>query len=41
MVRRPADRLGGSSLLDLVFAGRHQEVREAVAAIFHLRRIQP
>jgi len=41
VVRRPADRLGGSSLLDLVFAGRHQEVREAVVTIFDLRRIQP
>jgi transposase-like protein len=41
VVRRPAAALGGRSLLDLAFEGRHGELREAVAAMFDLRRIQP
>jgi hypothetical protein len=41
VVRRPADNLGGRSLLDLAFDGRHSEVREAVAEMFDLRRVQP
>ena len=41
VVRRPAGSLGGHSLLDLALSGRHAEVREAVAALFDLRRIQP
>jgi hypothetical protein len=41
VVRRPADNLGGRSLLDLAFGGRHSEVREAVAEMFDLRRVQP
>ena len=41
VVRRPATKLGGCSLLDLAFSGRHAEVREAVAAMFDLRRVQP
>ncbi len=41
VVRRPAKNLGGRSLLDLAFEGRHVEVREAVAAMFDLRRVQP
>jgi transposase-like protein len=41
VVRRPAARLGGRSLLDLACDGRHAEVRDAVAAMFDLRRVQP
>ena len=41
VVRRPAANLGGRSLLELACAGRHTEVRDAVAASFDLRRIQP
>lgn len=41
VVRRPAPLLGGASLLDLAFAGRHAELRDAVSAMFDLRRVQP
>lgn len=41
VVRRPAETLGGRSLLDLAFEGKHAEVRDAVAAMFDLRRVQP
>ena len=41
VVRRPAANLGGHSLLDLAVSGRHAEVREAVAVMFDLRRVQP
>ncbi len=41
VVRRPAEGLGGRSLLDLAYAGRHGEVLEAVRSMFDLRRIQP
>ena len=41
VVRRPAPNLGGRSLLDLAFEGRHAEVRDAVATMFDLRRVQP
>jgi transposase-like protein len=41
VVRRSAANLGGRSLLDLAYSGRHREVREAVAAMFDLRRVQP
>ena len=41
VVRRPAETLGGQSLLDLALEGRHAEVRDAVAAVFDLRRVQP
>lgn len=41
VVRRPAPNLGGRSLYDLACEGQHGEVREAVAAMFDLRRVQP
>lgn len=41
VVRRPAANLEGRSLLELACAGRHAEVRDAVAATFDLGRIQP
>lgn len=41
VVRRPAQSLGGLSLYDLACQGRHAELREAVAAMFDLRRVQP
>jgi len=41
VVRRPVDNLGGRSLLDLAFEGRHPELRNAVVAMFDLRRVQP
>ena len=41
VVRRPAEMLGGVSLLDFACAGRHAEVREAVDSMFDLRRVQP
>jgi len=41
VVRRPAEVLSGSSLLDLALAGRTAEVRAAVAAMFDLRRVAP
>ena len=41
VVRRPARNLGGLSLYDLACQGRHDELRETVAAMFDLRRVQP
>ena len=41
VVRRKADTLGGRSLLDLAEAGRHAEVRTAVASMLDLRRVAP
>lgn len=41
VVRRPADQLGGRSLLDLAKEGRTDEVRQAIRTMFDLRRIQP
>ena len=41
VVRRSAANLGGRSLLDLAYSGRYREVRDAVAAMFDLRRVQP
>jgi hypothetical protein len=41
VVRRPAEVLGGSSLYEAACAGRHAEVRDAVNAMFDLRRTQP
>ena len=41
VVRRPAEMLHGLSLLELAAAGRHAEVRDAVGAMFDLRRVQP
>lgn len=41
VVRRPADRLGGRSLLDLAGEGRHREVLAVVREMFDLRRVQP
>jgi len=40
-VRRPAAKLGGRSLYETACAGRHLEVRDAVAEMFDLRRVQP
>jgi hypothetical protein len=41
VVRRPADMLGGVSLLDLAETGDTASVRRHVAAMFDLRRVQP
>ncbi|MBI1376057.1 MAG: hypothetical protein GC157_01015 [Frankiales bacterium] len=41
VVRRPADLLGGRSLLQLAEAGQYDEVRRGAAAMVDLRRIQP
>lgn len=41
VVRREAPSLEGKSLYDIGCEGRHREVREAVARMFDLRRIQP
>jgi hypothetical protein len=41
VVRRPAEMLGGRSLLELARAGEHAEVHRAVATMFDLRRVQP
>jgi hypothetical protein len=41
VVRRPAETLGGRSLLDLALEGRYTGVRDAVVATFDLRRVQP
>jgi hypothetical protein len=41
VVRREAEVLGGVSLLDLAEAGRHAEVRRAVATMLDLRRVAP
>lgn len=41
VVRRPAPRLGDRSLLEMALEGEHAEVRDAVARMFDLRRVQP
>jgi hypothetical protein len=41
VVRRRAPDLGDRSLLELAGEGRYAEVRDAVAAMFDLRRVQP
>jgi hypothetical protein len=41
VVRRPAPDLAGRSLLDLAMENRHAEVRQAVARMFDLSRVQP
>ena len=41
VVRRPASRLHGRSLLELAQEGATSEVREAVREMFDLRRVQP
>jgi transcriptional regulator with XRE-family HTH domain len=41
VVRRPAAFLDGRSLLELALAGQHADVRNAVSAMFELRRVQP
>lgn len=41
VIRRPVERLGGQSLLDLAHDGRFAEVRAAVEAAFDLRGVQP
>ena len=39
VVRRPADRLGGLSMLDLVRAGRTRELLDYTREMFDLRRV--
>lgn len=41
VVRRPADLLGGRSLLELAEAGEHEAVRRGAARMVDLRRAQP
>lgn len=41
VVRRPAEALGGRSLLAIARAGEHAAVLEAVERMFDLRRVQP
>ena len=41
VVRRPAEQLGGRSLLDIAELGETRAVLECVAAMFDLRRTQP
>lgn len=41
VVRRPAELLGGRSLLELAEAGEHAEVRRGAARMLDLRRAQP
>jgi len=41
VVRRPADTLGGRSLLDVALAHDLVAVRDEVEAVFDLRRVQP
>lgn len=41
VVRRPAEMLGGASLLQLAESGDTAQVRRQVAAMFDLRRVQP
>jgi hypothetical protein len=41
VVRRPAPRLEGRSLIDVLEAGEYEAASEAVAAMFDLRRVQP
>lgn len=40
VVRRPAEILGGRSLLDLAEAGEHADVRRGAARMLDLRRVQ-
>jgi hypothetical protein len=41
VVRRPADLLGGASLLELAEAHRYADVRRGAAHMLDLRRVQP
>lgn len=41
VVRRPAENLGGKTILETVESGEYQRAAEAVAKTFDLRRIQP
>ena len=41
VVRRPAEVLGGRSLLELAEAGRYDEVRRGAATMLDLRRVAP
>ncbi|MGE3812765.1 MAG: hypothetical protein AB7I24_14570 [Candidatus Nanopelagicales bacterium] len=41
VVRRPAEVLGGRSLLQLAEEGRYADVRAGVARMLDLRRVQP
>ena len=41
VVRRPAEVLGGRSLLELAEEGRHDEVRRGAASMLDLRRVAP
>jgi hypothetical protein len=41
VVRRPAELLGGRSLLELAEAGRYADVRRGAAAMLDLRRVAP
>ncbi len=41
VVRRPAELLGGESLLTLAEAGEHAAVRRGVVLMLDLRRVQP
>ncbi|AKS41133.1 transcriptional regulator [Wenzhouxiangella marina] len=41
VVRRPAALLGNRSLIELARSGDHAAVRQAVADMFELRRVQP
>ena len=41
VVRRPADVLGGRSLLELAEAGRYDEVRRGAVLMLDLRRVAP
>lgn len=41
VVRRPADRLGGKSLIETLEAGEYGRAAEVMAVSFDIRRIQP
>lgn len=41
VVRRPSERLGNASLLELAAEGRYDEVLAGVRSLFDLRRVQP
>lgn len=41
VVRRPAEALGGRSLLDMTVGGEHAGVLDAVERMFDLLRVQP
>lgn len=41
VVRRPAENLGGRSVLETVEAGEYQRAADALARTFDIRRIQP